>query len=855
MIPNNSASLNPIGFVVNPLSGLSPGQTGYTGPGVDVTRAIMHDLGVEVVWFPMMKYVFTTDATAPCTSGDTSCAAAPQDFTTINVNLAEVTAARVASGCSGYISATTLTISACTGGTLAVYDFLHPTTTDTPAGKIQPGTYITGLGTGSGGKGTYTVNISQTAGGASNKQLTNITANDFTLTSDNFKALSDQVPTTSTSVPRNPPCAISQMTAAGTPPTVQSPCQAPPPPLGPDPTVVHAFFVRQLKPPAGMSGILYGFGWLCNNGIVISKDAFGSSPRPDTIAHELAHNLCLDHDNYAAGPYISPNSGTSWSAPFGVVSQPNTPQPPDCTINYPGCAANLMTTGSLRTSPKLQCVLAPLLGADPTMIPPPACLTTVNGQQVQSAGLYAGTADQVTTSPITQTIAGQTVTLLQTPQQTAVLGTSGLLFNDPLPPTGPTLQFSGLLDPIPHETTKAQLGTGGSSTDRAIFDLSGPAHGKPGETLVAWILTLPQEQTFGRHDGFHTLSQSRKDLVQDVKYYPGPGNNPLKRNIAYQPGGDKNADDPSIAAAGPSPCASATAECLVVKFQSPGLEADDSISFSKSILSGDAPITNDDLCKAKITYVFSDGFVTTSNFGRCPPSSLPLVASSWRPDPYAAPHIVKSDLLLASPGDPSQGCTTDDSGNCPPLEARDHDVTQEAQPGVSCDNGATSGSVVTGTIAGPNIIITGGQTCSYHDCEFLGSLTINNAKASIKNCTVDGQLTMNSGQLTIGTGVSVGGNIQIGSKDGLPNSFSIGPGTNGHNLTIQYLPSGGLGYVCGSTFVGGVAVNNNASTIQIGSTTQQCLGNTISGGLSCKNNTGTLTGGGNGGGSGQCQGF
>jgi hypothetical protein len=621
--------------------------------------------------------------------------------------------------------------------------------------------------------------------------------------------------------------------------------------------VVNAFFVHQLKPPAGMSGILYGFGWLCNNGVVISKDAFGSSPRPDTIAHELMHNLCLDHDNYAAGPYIAPNSGTNWSAPFGVVSKPNTPQPPDCTINYPGCAANLMTTGSLRTSPTLQCALAPLLGADPTMIPPPACLTTVNGQQVQSAGLYAGTADQVTKSPIAQ----NGVTLLQTPQQQAVLGTSGLLFDNPLPPNGPTLQFSGLLDPIPHETTKAQLGTGGSSTDRAIFDLSGPAYGKPGETLVAWILTLPQEQTFGRHDGFHTLSQSRKDLVQDVKYYPGPGNNPLKRNIAYQPGSDNNADDPSIAAAGASPCASATAECLVVKFQPPGLDADDLISFSKSILSGDAPITNDELCKAKITYVFSDGFVTTSNFGRCPPSSLPLVASSWHPDPHVAPQIVKSDLLLADGGS-SQGCTTDDSGNCPPLKVKDHDVTQEAQPGVSCDNGAHPGSVVTGTIAGPNIIITGGQTCSYHDCEFLGSLTINNAQASLQNCTVDGQLTMNSGHLTVGTGVSILGNFQIGSKDLLPNSFSIGPGVNSHNLTIQYVPSGGLGYVCGSTFVGGVAVNNNASSIEIGSTNpQQCGGNTISGGLSCKGNVAnTLTGGGNkitpsGGATGQCTGF
>src|SRR5262249_3957640 len=157
-------------------------------------------------------------------------------------------------------------------------------------------------------------------------------------------------------------------------------------------------------------------------------------------------------------------------------------------------------------------------------------------------------------------------------------------------------------------------------------------------------------------------------------------------------------------------------------------------------------------------------------------------------------------------------------------------------------NGATmnggASNPVTGIISGPNIVIQGGQTCYYQDCTFQGSLTINNAKAYLKNCTVMGQLTMNSGTLNLlpldppNSAYTVNGNITIGSKDNLPNSFSIFPGTKNHNLTIQNLPSGGLGYVCGSTFVGGVSVNNNASTIQIGepSTLTNCAGNTISGG-------------------------
>ena len=109
---------------------------------------------------------------------------------------------------------------------------------------------------------------------------------------------------------------------------------------------------------------------------------------------------------------------------------------------------------------------------------------------------------------------------------------------------------SGFLNPIPHETTKAQLGTGGSSTAQIIFDLSGPIGGKPGETLAAWVLTLPAGQTFARHNPFHIVSQSRKDLVQNVTYYPEADDNPIVKDIAYHPGADDNSTNPSIGTAG-----------------------------------------------------------------------------------------------------------------------------------------------------------------------------------------------------------------------------------------------------------------------------------------------------------------
>jgi len=56
---------------------------------------------------------------------------------------------------TGSISGTTLTITAVTQGSLAVGNYITGT-------GITPGTYITALGSGSGGTGTYTVNISQT---------------------------------------------------------------------------------------------------------------------------------------------------------------------------------------------------------------------------------------------------------------------------------------------------------------------------------------------------------------------------------------------------------------------------------------------------------------------------------------------------------------------------------------------------------------------------------------------------------------------------------------------------------------------------------------------------------------------
>jgi hypothetical protein len=634
-IPNNPASSNPIGFTVCPATGVSPPDasctTGGAFAGVDISRELLNNIGVDLVWLPMVQYKDTTSTS----------------FTSLTITPTTNTAA----SCSGYISGFTLTIKSCSSGTVAVSNGLSGT-------GVAAGNVVTGvISTGSGGAGTYTVLNSQTVGTSSKPIAINATTT--SLGSMPFQTLTQQP-------------AISQ----GTTPTF---------PRNPNNSVINLFFVDTLTPAAG--GTLYGFSWFCKNGIVIGKNTFfppsGLDPRPDTIVHEMLHNLCLDHTSYGAGPWVPPTNVTmnSYTAPFGVVPPiPTNPLPTfgQCNTStvvgdtgiYPACGANLMTSGDLRTEPKVSCVLAPSVLAGGTMIS--ACMPPANGLTAQSPGLYTGEADQLAVQVTTPSAGsallpafashfGPTATpatgvQLPVPQETKVLDpNNGLLcclFTNTNPATGLPLNFAGLVSPIPQETTKAEVGTDGRSTNRAVFDLSGPDGGKPGQTLVGWILTLPQKQTFARHDGFQILSQSRADLVQDVNYYPAPENHPLMRRIAYQPGSDNNSESPSIGSVGPSPCAptSESAECLVVKFQSPGLGAGETISFAENIRSGDAPITNDELCEAKITYIFSDGFMTTSNFGRCPAVSLPLIASSWHPDPHVAPQMIetsKTNLLLA----------------------------------------------------------------------------------------------------------------------------------------------------------------------------------------------------------------
>ena len=406
----NNASPNPIGFTVDPATGTpNPG----TSTGVDITRMLLNELGVDLMWDPMAVYNSPSNATSTGT----------------------------------------------TFQTLAVTQ-----TTDTPP----------------------------------------------IFKSQDFLTLSfqKQISQGTQTFPPSPPI---QLFTSGE--KQNFPFQ----PLGYPSNVVNMYFVNKLVPPTQQAGgTLYGFSWICNNGVSISANTFGYPksrtslpPRPDTITHEIGHNPCLDHTTYAAGPWTAP----PYSTPGGVAPPiPAKPLVSECDPSYPACARQPDDNGEpphrtdsrVRVCPKRHVAIGVLYHRCGCQSPIANARKRKcrSGDPPSRSALSEGRPSDAVADVAAGTGAGP-----------AGAGCSFQL----------TLRYSvsGLINPIPYETTKAQLGTGGSSTDPIIFDLSGPTGGKPGETLVAWVLTLPPGKTFARHDRFHIVSQSRERPRRRGKLLPG----------------------------------------------------------------------------------------------------------------------------------------------------------------------------------------------------------------------------------------------------------------------------------------------------------------------------------------------
>ena len=274
-------------------------------------------------------------------------------------------------------------------GTLHVSDKLTGT-------GIASGTMITATGTGSGGAGTYTVNMSQTVGAGTTitatgpvgfvvnpstgaaypaaggvdvtRALLNQIGVDVTFNpvvrynsatnplpdTPSFQTLNVAQTTNSTGATiyqSQDFLTLSQQNTISQTSRVPNPTTPPGVPISPTPSVINMFFVNKLNPPPSQSGgQLYDFSWVNNNGVSIGGNTFFPpfplTPRTTLLAHAILHNLGLDHTIYGAGPY-EPESATNPFPPGGIIPPLPTPTPVvgECDAGYPGCMANLMTTG------------------------------------------------------------------------------------------------------------------------------------------------------------------------------------------------------------------------------------------------------------------------------------------------------------------------------------------------------------------------------------------------------------------------------------------------------------------------------------------------------------------------------
>ncbi len=432
--------------------------------------------------------------------------------------------------------------------------------------------------------------------------------------------------------------AISQQPALSKNP---NPVYTPTPPLAPQPTVFNLFFVSKLNPPAQQPGTqIYDLVWVGNNGGALGGNTFFPpfplTARTDVPAHGLMHGLGADHAILGAGPY---NPFDPTTNPLGGVAPPipTNPFSGECDSAYPACMANLMTTGNLRIQPSPACML---------VVQPPPTGSSCLVRGVAKPTFSNEMADQLTTEAIDMN------SLLPVSQQRYAL-------------------MSGFLTPIANAPVMAsQTAAGGASTaavtgsairggkastsaaysaptsSSIIFNLSGPTGGVPGDTITAEILILPQGPpalTFDTRNPFRIIAQSRRNLLQDVDVpHPDP-------DVPY------------------NPCAPATVQCLEVEFNrnpGKGFGPADFIEFSQGILIGGSPITLDELCGAKLVYIFQSGAIITSSLGPCSGSvTTVLTASPQNPDVTTPNQVVNPGTLVTSSNPP---CTLDPTtGLCP----------------------------------------------------------------------------------------------------------------------------------------------------------------------------------------------
>ena len=215
---------------------------------------------------------------------------------------------------------------------------------------------------------------------------------------------------------------------------------------------INMFFVSSLQPGTGVGSPLYGFAWLNGNGVAIASNTFSfpsSVPsRWDTLAHEIGHNLNLDHTTFGAGT-----------------------------------ANNVMTGGSSR-------IIASSTG----------CSTTSG----ELFGLATGSC-AVELATLDQLILGNSTNIQQ--GQALLSG-----FMNPIPNVNATAGGGAAAAATATTTTTATTTAAASTDPAINFTVTFPkikmAGGRAGEYIIALVPALPQGFQFGNPPITYSTAQT-----------------------------------------------------------------------------------------------------------------------------------------------------------------------------------------------------------------------------------------------------------------------------------------------------------------------------------------------------------
>jgi hypothetical protein len=395
---------------------------------------------------------------------------------------------------------------------------------------------------------------------------------------------------------------------------------------------MNLHFVHVIHPLKGGS-IIKGFSWQGNNGGAIASDSVFTSFSPGTAAHEGGHQL--------GPPNVDGHTQLGAGGGGGMVG---------CLAPYPDpnseCTENLMTAGGVPTGTfarELPNGLIDSASNNCGALPGQACWVP----QVPPENTTPPSALALLTTGGVGLC--DTTTISQCPSAQAAFLLSNLL--DSIPNTVSTASQSGTATASTQavsNTAPAARSGASSSGDPIVFDVSGLTRANPGETLLAYVVMIPQppagspQFTFARKP-FKVISESRRNLLQDFDMQPQDSDVPYP------------------------PCAGTGVLCGEVEFNrkhGQGFGANDFMRFSLAILKGGAPAGLGDLCGAKVAFIYSDGFTPTSVLGPCSGSSPPsiLIATSLSQDPMTAPQVIAVPTPVVPNNTPA--CTPLPNGQC-----------------------------------------------------------------------------------------------------------------------------------------------------------------------------------------------